>query len=102
MTTIQKLKEVVRAATDGRGVDAILSSLGSERATQDLDLLAVNGGLVCLLGLPDPGDACSPSRPGLIHEVAFGSRSPIRGQARARGLGKNKRTWQEWWMNLPR
>ena len=39
----ENLKEVVSAVTDGRGVDAILSSLGSEGATQDLDLLAFNG-----------------------------------------------------------
>src|SRR5512147_1627538 len=49
----ENLKEVVSAVTHGPGVDAILSSLGSERTTQDLDLLAFNGGLACLLGLPD-------------------------------------------------
>jgi NADPH:quinone reductase-like Zn-dependent oxidoreductase len=69
----EDLKEVVRAATDGRGVDAILSNLGSERATQDLDLLAFNGGLACLLGLPDltrlQPFTIAPS----IHEVALGS-----------------------------
>ena len=69
----ENLKEVVRAATDGRGVDAILSNLGSERATQDLDLLAFNGGLACLLGLPDltrlQPFTIAPS----IHEVALGS-----------------------------
>jgi NADPH:quinone reductase len=67
------LKEVVSAATGGRGVDAILSSLGSERATQDLDLLAFNGGLACLLGLPDltrlQPFTIAPS----IHEIALGS-----------------------------
>jgi NADPH:quinone reductase-like Zn-dependent oxidoreductase len=69
----ENLKEAVRAATDGRGVDAILSSLGSERATQDLDLLAFNGGLACLLGRPDltrlQPFTIAPS----IHEVALGS-----------------------------
>ena len=69
----ENLKEVVRAATEGQGVDAILSSLGSERATQDLDLLAFNGGLACLLGLPDltrlQPFTIAPS----IHEVALGS-----------------------------
>jgi NADPH:quinone reductase-like Zn-dependent oxidoreductase len=69
----ENLKEVVLAATDGGGVNAILSSLGSERATQDLDLLAFNGGLACLLGLPDltrlQPFTIAPS----IHEVALGS-----------------------------
>jgi NADPH:quinone reductase-like Zn-dependent oxidoreductase len=67
------LKEVVRAATDGRGVDAILSSLGSERATQDLDRLAFNGGLACLLGLPDLTHLQPFTIAPSIHEVALGS-----------------------------
>ena len=69
----ENLKQVVLTVTDGRGIDAILSSLGSERATQDLDLLAFNGGLACLLGLPDltrlQPFTISPS----IHEVSLGS-----------------------------
>ena len=69
----ENLKEVVLAATDGRGVDAILSSLGSERATQDLDLLAFNGGLACLLGLPNLTRLRPFTIAPSIHEVALGS-----------------------------
>jgi NADPH:quinone reductase len=61
------------AVTDGRGVDAILSSLGSERATQDLDLLAFNGGLACLLGLPNLTRLRPITIAPSIHEVALGS-----------------------------
>jgi NADPH:quinone reductase-like Zn-dependent oxidoreductase len=69
----EDLKEVVRAVTDGRGVNAILSNLGSERATQDLDLLAFNGGLACLLGLPDLTRLQPFTSAPSIHEVALGS-----------------------------
>jgi NADPH:quinone reductase-like Zn-dependent oxidoreductase len=67
------LKEVVMAVTDGRGVDAILSCLGSERATQDLGLFAFNGGLACLLGLPDLTRLQPLTIAPSIHEVALGS-----------------------------
>src|SRR5512147_1943111 len=83
----ENLKEVVSAVTHGPGVDAILSSLGSERTTQDLDLLAFNGGLACLLGLPDltrlQPFTIAPS----IHEVALGS-AHLSGDKRADDLAR--------------
>jgi putative PIG3 family NAD(P)H quinone oxidoreductase len=42
--------ETVRAATDGRGVDVILDSIGGAYLQQNLDCLAVDGSLV-LIGL---------------------------------------------------
>ncbi len=64
--------EVVRAATDGRGVDAVLNSVGADSATRDLRLLAFNGGIACLVGLPDLTQlelfTVSPS----IHEISLG------------------------------
>ncbi len=70
--TSEDVVEATRAATGGRGVDAILESLESDIATRDLGLLAFNGGMACLVGLPDVSRlqafTVSPS----IHEVFVG------------------------------
>src|SRR5512132_2580728 len=63
------LNEVVLAVTDDRGV-------------QDLDLLAFNGGLACLLGLPDLTRLQPFNTAPSIHEVALGS-AHVSGDKRA-------------------
>ncbi|MFB7616313.1 zinc-binding alcohol dehydrogenase family protein [Kitasatospora sp. NPDC056181] len=42
----ERLREAVRAATDGRGVDLVLDPLGTEALELDLDLAAVGGRIV--------------------------------------------------------
>jgi len=64
--------EILRALTDGRGVDAIVNPVGSERATLDLDLLAYGGGIACMAGLPDLGRLMPFRKAPSIHEVALG------------------------------
>lgn len=68
----QDVKQAVMTATSGRGVDAILESRGPQVAARDLELLAFNGGMACLLGLPDVSRlqpfTISPS----LHEISLG------------------------------
>ncbi|MCL3776568.1 MULTISPECIES: zinc-binding dehydrogenase [unclassified Actinomyces] len=63
-----------RALTpQGRGVDAVLDTLGAGSATANLAALAFNGGLAYIGGRPDlaqlPGFSVSPS----LHEVSLGA-----------------------------
>src|SRR5262249_53066627 len=64
--------QMLRALTDGRGVDAIVNPVGSERATLDLDLLTYGGGIACMAGLPDLGRLKPFRKAPSIHEVALG------------------------------
>lgn len=63
---------IVRGLTGDRGVDYILESRSPAEAARDVGLLAYNGSMACLLGLPDLGRlerfTISPS----IHEVSLG------------------------------
>lgn len=69
-------REDVRARvlefTEGRGLDAVLDTLGGEAATRDLGLLGHQGAMACLLGLPSAAGvdvfALAPS----LHVVALG------------------------------
>lgn len=69
----QDVRQAVMAATDGRGVDAILESRGPQVAARDLELLAFNGAMACLLGLPEVSRlqpfTVSPS----LHEISLGA-----------------------------
>jgi NADPH2:quinone reductase len=78
------LAEILRALTDGRGVDAILDVVGPERATLDLDLLAYGGGLACVAGLPDLTRLKPFTTAPSIHEIALGG--AYRSQASRRDL----------------
>lgn len=68
----EDLKQAVLAASSGRGVDAILESLGSAAATEALELLAFNGGMACLSGLPDLGRLVPFTTSPSLHEVSLG------------------------------
>ena len=68
----ESLPERVRAATNGRGLDAIVEAFGGAQAAADLTLLAHNGGMACLQGLP-PLDKLVPySIAPSLHEVFLG------------------------------
>jgi NADPH:quinone reductase len=66
------VKHAVLEATGGRGVDAIVESIGRDSATRCLEMVAFNGGMACVSGLPDlsglPPFTVSPS----LHEVSLG------------------------------
>jgi len=85
------LKRMVDALTDGRGVDAILNVVGSERATADLALLAFGGGLACTAGLPDLARLKPFSTGPSVHEIALGGLQRVPGSAgrgRLRAMGE--------------
>jgi NADPH2:quinone reductase len=64
--------EAVNEITKGRGVDYILDTVGSDNATASLELLAFNGGIACVAGLPDL-QAIEPFSKGIsVHEVTLG------------------------------
>lgn len=62
----------VREITHGRGVDAIVDTISSESATAGLEMLAFNGGIACIAGLPDFTKFKPFSKAPSIHEVALG------------------------------
>jgi NADPH:quinone reductase-like Zn-dependent oxidoreductase len=63
----------IRELTGGRGVDAIVDTLGSDSATAGLLLLVHGGGLAAIAGRPDwnavPEFTTAPS----VHEIALGA-----------------------------
>jgi NADPH2:quinone reductase len=77
------IPEMVSALTDGRGVDAIVNVVGSERATSDLELLSYGGGIACTAGLPDLGRLTPFLKAPSIHEIALDA-AYLSGDAAAR------------------
>ncbi|MDX2939343.1 zinc-binding dehydrogenase [Streptomyces ipomoeae] len=73
----------VRELTDGRGVDAVVDTIGSESATANLGLLVHGGGLAAIAGRPElsvvPPFGMAPS----VHEIALGAAYTV-GDGRAR------------------
>ncbi|MFC8520736.1 zinc-binding dehydrogenase [Streptomyces sp. NPDC057257] len=73
----------VRELTGGRGVDAVVDTVGTESATSHLALLVHGGGLVAVAGRPDlaavPAFTTAPS----VHDIALGA-AHSHGDARAR------------------
>ncbi|QWB27331.1 MULTISPECIES: zinc-binding dehydrogenase [Streptomyces] len=63
----------VRELTDGRGLDAVVDTIGTDSATANLRLLAHGGGLAAIAGRPDlsavPPFGMAPS----VHEIALGA-----------------------------
>ncbi len=67
----ENVAERVEAITNGRGVDYIVDTVSSENATASLSMLALNGSIACVAGLPDLSQA--PFQKGIsVHEVALG------------------------------
>jgi NADPH:quinone reductase-like Zn-dependent oxidoreductase len=62
----------VREITNGRGVDAIVDTVSSESATAGLEMLACNGSIACIAGLPDFTKLQPFTKAPSIHEVALG------------------------------
>lgn len=62
----------VREITNGRGVDAVIDTLGRQTATTGLDLLAFGGQLVCVEALPDFSHWHMFNKAITVHEIALG------------------------------
>lgn len=62
----------VKELTDGRGADYILDTVGSDSATESLDMLAYGGQIACIAGLPDITKLTPFVKAISIHEVALG------------------------------
>ena len=59
--------------TKGRGVDAIVDTVGRATATAGLDMLAFSGGIACVESLPDFSHFRSFDRALSVHDIALGS-----------------------------
>ncbi|MGW4340350.1 zinc-binding dehydrogenase [Rhodococcus koreensis] len=63
----------VRELTDGRGVDAVLDTIGADSATENIQLLAFGGRIATVAGRADlsvvPPFSMAPS----VHEIALGA-----------------------------
>jgi len=80
--------EAVEEITKGRGVDYIIDTVGSENATASLQLLAFNGAIACVAGLPDL-QALEPLARGIsVHEVTLGGAYRSEDQAAQECLAK--------------
>ncbi len=85
----------VKEITKGRGVDAILDTVSSETATKGFEMLAFNGGIACIAGLPDFSKFKLFSIAASIHEVALGG-AYLSGDKKAiKDLGKMAREMGE-------
>ena len=62
----------VKEITNGRGVDGILDTVGAKTATAAFEMLAFNGGVACMVELPDFSQWKPFSIAPSIHEVALG------------------------------
>ncbi len=58
--------------TGGRGVDYIVDTVGSESATIGLEMLACNGAIACIAGLPDMTQLQPFVKGPSVHEVFLG------------------------------
>ncbi|MDS0527427.1 zinc-binding dehydrogenase [Clostridium sp. SHJSY1] len=64
--------EVISKLTNKRGVDYVVNTIGTESATKDLDILAINGEIAVIAGFPDFNRLRFYEKGISIHEIAFG------------------------------
>ena len=69
----ENVTERVREITNGRGVDAVLDTVSSESATENLKLLVHTGGLAFASGRPDLSAVAPFTTAPSIHELALGA-----------------------------
>lgn len=68
----EDIQQILSEKTSGKGVDYIISSIGVDGATKDLDLLAFDGEIACLTGFPDFSKVKFYEKELSIHEIALG------------------------------
>ncbi|KMS75188.1 hypothetical protein ACM01_11140 [Streptomyces viridochromogenes] len=73
----------VRELTEGRGVDAVVDTVGPDSATTNLGLLVHGGRLAAIAGRPDLGVVPPFSMAPSLHEIALGAAYTV-GDERAR------------------
>ncbi|MEU1940478.1 zinc-binding dehydrogenase [Streptomyces coeruleorubidus] len=73
----------VRDLTGGRGVDAVVDTVGPDSATANLGLLVHGGGLAAIAGRPDLGVVAPFGIAPSLHEIALGAAYSL-GDERAR------------------
>ena len=74
----------VREVTEGRGVDAVVDTVGPDSATTNLGLLVHGGRLAAIAGRPDLGVVPPFSMAPSLHVIALGAAYTV-GEERARG-----------------
>lgn len=65
--------EKIAGLTDGRGVDYVLNTIGSEAATKDIDALAFGGEIAVTAGFPDFSKLHFYEKGISLHEMALGA-----------------------------
>ena len=68
----EDVPERVKSITKARGVDVILDTVSSQTATSGLDMLAFNGHLACVAGMPDYQKIKPFLKAPSIHAIALG------------------------------
>ena len=68
----ESIPERIHQITNGRGVDAIIDTVGMETATKGLDLLAYNGAIACTAQLPDLEKFRQLGQALSVHEINLG------------------------------
>ncbi len=69
----ENVADKVKLITEGKGVDYIIDTVSSENATASLAMLALNGSIACVAGLPDLSQLEELKKAISIHEVNLGS-----------------------------
>ncbi|MEK3805901.1 zinc-binding dehydrogenase [Bacillus sp. FSL H8-0547] len=69
--TKEDVKAKVMELTDGRGVDAVLDTVGRDNATASLDLIAYNGHIAHIAGAPDYSRVKPFTKVISFHEIAL-------------------------------
>ncbi|MNW45906.1 Zinc-type alcohol dehydrogenase-like protein [compost metagenome] len=70
--TKEKVNKVVLELTNNKGVDYILSTINSDRATEDIDILAFGGELAVTAGFPNFDRMHFYDKGMSLHEIALG------------------------------
>jgi NADPH:quinone reductase-like Zn-dependent oxidoreductase len=68
----ENVKQAIDEITQNRGVDYIIDTVSSESATAALDMLAFNGAIACVAGMPDISKLSPGEKAISVHEVALG------------------------------
>lgn len=86
----------VMAATNGRGVDAVIDMVGAASAAALLPVLRHNGAMVCVVGRPDAGAMPAWGKAISVHDVALGFAYQHGDDANLRDIARAGETLAHW------